>query len=135
MCWHVGTEKLLSFIVLPDEYAHLLSERAGSAFFRGFIVQDRETNEVTLKYRFKYGDDKRSWYWVTPQSESDAVEHLESTMQTLITMTARHTGIDLPDNVLVCFHPPDDQGDWNHTVAWLLERDLLEITSIELPCA
>lgn len=81
MSWNIDNEKLLSHIVLDDRYAPMMSERAGEAYFRGFIVENRQTGKVTLKYRFKYCDGKRSWFEVRlKKGGPEAVSELRAGM-------------------------------------------------------
>ncbi len=129
MSWDVDNEKLLSHIVLSDAYADLLCTDAGDAFFRGFIVENRKTHEVTLKFRFSYRDGKRSWYKVTSKLQGEAAAgHLRDGISDVLrTGYAAQHGDALPEDAIQYFDPPDDHGDGQNTIKWLLERDLIEV--------
>ena len=68
--WNANEEKLLALIVLSDDLAKRLSDRAGEAFFRAFIVQDRATGEIRMNFRFRYRDGD-SWFHVSPKAQME----------------------------------------------------------------
>lgn len=120
------TEKLLCMIVLADDYAHMITDNAGDAFFRAFLVKHRETGEVTMRYRFRYKN-RDSWYHTTDSKLSeDPVELFTKAIHSVITTAVKKfADIDLPENALIDFMPPDDNGDGNNSVKWLIEKDLM----------
>lgn len=134
MSWDVYQEKLLSHIVLDDRYAQLLCDGAGDAYFRAFIVEDRKTHKVTLKFRFKYRDDNRSWYEVTSKDRGEAAAaEFRKNIVYMLEASAAVKGMPLPEGAVKVFNPPDDHGDGSNTVKWLADQDLIEIRSIEGP--
>lgn len=128
MCWHVNTEKLLSHVVLNDLYATTLSSNAGPAFFRAFIVEERATGRIKMKYRFKYKDGNRNWFALTHQKiGEDAIKDFEAGLkEMLIQACATLLGVPLPESAVKFFRPPDDEGDGQRTIVWLIEQDLIE---------
>jgi hypothetical protein len=132
MSWVVDQEKLLAHIVLDDRYARILSPGAGDAFFRAFIVEDRTTHKITLKFRFTYRDGKRSWSQLTPTDQGqDVVAKLRDGVVYMLESGAAIKGTPLPKGAVKVFNPPDDHGDGSNTVKWLADQDLIEIRSVE----
>ncbi len=129
MSWNANEEKLLSLIVLDDGFARQLSDRAGPAFFRAFIVENRATGAISMKHRFKDIDGDRQWYSVTPKEQGPGtVDELRQGMRTVLEEAAHMIQVPLPPGAIQCFDPPDDRGDWERTIEWLIERDLVEVT-------
>lgn len=64
MSWKLNKQKLLCFMLVDDALGEkILGPSAnGIAFWRAFIVEDRQTGEVSGFWRFKYPDGNRSWY-------------------------------------------------------------------------
>ncbi len=132
MSWNCDEEKLLCHIVLVDSMAKKLSERAGPAFFRGFIVEDRATGIISMKYRYRYEDGERNWFSVTPKQQQGpgTAKELEKSMLAGLREAARRLCIPLPPGSVVFFYPPDDGGEFERTLEWLQERDLIEIAAV-----
>lgn len=127
MSWNCNEEKLLCHILLDDSFAKRLSRRAGPAFFRAFIVQNRASGLVTMKFRFHYEDDSRSWFSVTPKAQGPGVvEELGKSMRSVMNTAAASMHQSLPRSAVQFFYPPDDEGKVERTIAWLKERDLIE---------
>ena len=132
--WDVDNEKLLCHILLDDSYAPMLSTRAGPAFFRAFIVENRATGQLSMKFRFKYQDGKRNWFRITPtDGGKTGIEELRKGVRSGLKTSAIFMGIPLPEDAVKFFDPPDDGGDGMKTVAWLVERDLIEVSVEEMP--
>jgi len=134
-CWVADQERLHCFLLVDDDVVQNLglSSRAGPAFIRAFIVEDRTTGEMSMKYRFRYIDpDERMWYRIsTDKRGREAVEQFESGLRFVLDEGARLMGRNLPDGAIQSFYPPDDGGDATRTLMWLDERDLIEIKSVE----
>jgi hypothetical protein len=134
MSWDVQNEKLLSYVVLNDRYSRMLSSRAGDAFFRAFIVQNRATGQILMKLRFKYRDGERSWFEVTPTGRGEAaVEELRKGVRQVLETSAAIQGTPLPAGAIEFFDPPDDGGIPERTLDWLLAHDLIEVSVEEIP--
>jgi hypothetical protein len=129
--WKCNDEKLRALIVLDDGVATKLSNGAGNAFFRGFIVEDRETHQVCARFRFRYADHD-AWFSINPSDQADVINKLADGLREVLTTAAAMMGMPVKDCAITRFDPPDDGGDFNHTIAWLLDRDLMEITTIEI---
>lgn len=128
MSWNCADEKLLCHIVLNDRFAKDLSSRAGPAFFRGFIVQDRATGIVSMKFRFRYEDDDRQWYEVKPKEQGPGtMDELRTAMLQIMVEAAALMHKRLPAGSVEFFYPPDDGGQAERTIAWLKEQDLIEV--------
>jgi len=134
MPWVTQEEKLLCFMVLSDSMAKELTDIAGEAFWRAFIVQNRKTGKITAKYRFKYNDGHRNWFEVAPSknlSASDTVEYLRDGLETVLKMALDVFGVD-PQKIarsIESFYPPDDGGDLEKTLEWIRSKpDLFELT-------
>jgi hypothetical protein len=129
-CWNANAEKLRCLIVLDDDVAAKLSDRAGDAFCRAFIVEDRVTGAVKLKFRFRYSNpDERNWFSATTDKRGpEAVEHFESGMRFVLDEAARRLGFGLPKDSVKSFYPPDDGGDVGSVLIWLEMHDLIEMT-------
>jgi hypothetical protein len=129
--WDAAREKLRCMIVQDDSVAELLSDRAAPAFFRAFIVEDRATGAVEMKFRWHYKDpDEKSWGIVTTDKRgAEAVEYLQDGLtKVLTTAIAMIAGSHPPEDVVHAFYPPDDGGDAGSTLIWLDMKDLVEIT-------
>jgi hypothetical protein len=133
MSWNANEEKLLCHIVLDDSLAPLLSSDAGPAFFRAFIVEDRKSGEVRLKFRFRYKSTPRSWFRIAAQNlrGTEAVEDFRAGIEFMLTEAARKLGRPFPEGAIKCYYPPDDMGDVGRTIIWLEMQDLVEIDHIE----
>jgi hypothetical protein len=128
--WDGNAEKLRCLMVLDDGIAELLSHRAGQAFFRAFIVEDRASGEMRMKFRWRYKDpDDRSWCQATTDKRGDeAVEFFRSAIEKVLRTAASTLGLSIGVNGIKGFFPPDDGGDCASTLIWLEMRDLIEIS-------
>jgi hypothetical protein len=129
MYWDSNKEKLLCMMLVDDKYSGLLSPNAGDAFFRAFIVEDRKTKDVIIKFRFKYKNGKRNWYEATHKTlkGKEAMEYFRSGMELTLIEGTEAFGLPVPDDFVQCFYPPDDEGDAMKTIEWLVEKDLIEV--------
>jgi hypothetical protein len=120
-------EKLLCLLVLDDQHALALSQNAGEAFWRAFIVEDRVTYVITANFRFRYKDHD-AWYTITPKEQKgrETLKQLEANLRAIFNFGA---AILLnKSDVIESFYPPDDEGHPERTLAWLLKKDLVQIT-------
>lgn len=127
--WNANEEKLLSLIAIDDSLALRLSPEASDAFFRAFVVEDRKTGKVECRYRMKYRNGQRNWYSFKLKEDvpkDAAVDKFEEAIKKMMSIAA---GVfDVPDTAVVkCFRPPDDAGDPDATLQWLVDRDLVEV--------
>lgn len=134
--WNASEERLLCLVVLQDRYATYLSDQAGDAFFRAFIVQDRPAGRARMRFRFRYKTGT-NWFGIEGSQEwnaAHALQEFKDGIESIMRSAADAMGRPLPANAIVFFEPPDDHGDLEHTIKWLLERDLIEIKEvIEVP--
>lgn len=132
MSWEANQEKLLCLIVLDDTFAPRLSSRAGQAFFRAFITEDRSTGAVEVKFRFRYKNpDTRQWYRLgTDKRGEEALRFLHEAVKLMMDMSAVACGVQIPSEDIHSFYPPDDGGDPGRTFIWLEMQDLMEITIV-----
>lgn len=133
--WETDKQKLLCHMLVNDKYAKILSPLAGGAFWRAFIVQDRVSGRVKAMFRFKY-EDHSNWFEMNPsdQGETQAViAKLRCSLEDVLMQAVKiMLGMEcVPEDFIECFYPPDDGGDPQKTIQWLLERDLIEVRSIE----
>jgi hypothetical protein len=135
MPWETDKEKLLCFMVLNDDVSKRLSSKAGTAYWRAFVVQDRMTGEISTKFRFKYQNGDRSWFRIGSRvkgsSEEIVKDFVDGISQTLLLGASLFEGIDI-SSYIECFYPPDDGGDPNKTIEWLEKEDLIEVTRTEI---
>jgi hypothetical protein len=134
MTWNANEEKLRCMLVLSDAYAGLVSHRAGLAFFRAFIVEDRASGEVWMKFLFRYKDpDERRWSQVRPKKKDrdEAVKWLVRAMTHVVSTAAAKLDHKLPPDALEAFYPPDDGGDPGRTLIWLEMSNLIELIAVE----
>lgn len=139
MSWLTDEEKLLCHMVLDDSLGPRVSAIAEGAFFRAFIVQNRKTGEITAKMRWSYKEPiGKSWVEIKPTDQTDppkmAVERLRCGIENVlkIALTAFGVGPKKVENAIHSFYPPDDGGDPQKTILWLEERDLIEVTEVEI---
>ena len=128
--WDGETEKLLCHVVLNDVFAKFLSSRAGDAYFRAFIVENRASGIVSMKFRFRYKEpDEASWFRVCEDRRGpEAAESLLDGITRILTMALTIALPGCPDEAVRPFYPPDDGGDPARTVIWLEMQDLVTIS-------
>lgn len=122
-------------MLLGDQYSSLLSNKAGEAFFRAFIVMERESGDIVMKFRFKYSDGERSWMQVRKKRGSyptvmAAVAELKDGMRKVLLESAKVMGKHLPDDAIVCFDPPPeirDSANVLDVVTWMQAKDLIDV--------
>jgi hypothetical protein len=97
--------------------------------FRGFIVEERATGKIAMKWRFRYANpDERSWLAVsTEKGGSEAVEYLRDGIADVLVKSALMFGHKLDKDRVMAFFPPDDGGYVRSTLGWLEMNDLIEI--------
>jgi hypothetical protein len=134
-----NTQNLRCLIVLNDRLARVLSDKAGNAYFRAFVVEDRKTGEVFCKQRFRYVDsDAWSQMRLGAGKEhftlGERVEYfangVEKVLRTGLAMMAG--GNEAPEEAVVRFYPPKPE-DHEATMDWLFAQDLIEATKIVTP--
>lgn len=133
MGFDLNKEKLRCVVVVDDEVAGKLCSHPGPAYYRGFILEDRETHRVFALYRFKYDDGERSWFRLDPKEQNGVeamVEHLRCGVEDVLKLGLLVFGVDarLLENAITFHYPPDDEGDPMKTIVWLEGQDLAEIT-------
>ena len=130
---NTAKEKLLCLMVLHDDIAQQMFPGVEPAFWRGFIVQNRETGKVFAKMRFKYPD-HTNWAEIVPKEQNDnpvkTMEYLRARMVLTFTVVTGILGGDAA-HAIQCFFPPDDGGDGCKTLIWLEMQDLVEITEVK----
>ena len=134
--WDTSSEKLRCHIVLDDDAAQQLSPRAGPAFFRAFIVEDRVTHQIAMKFRWRYRDpDERQWYFIsTDKPDKEGVEDFVRGIEEVLRTAASLVHIELRADQITAYYPPDDGGDTTKTIIWLEMQDLIEISEVrEIP--
>lgn len=132
MSFNLNEEKMLCLMVLDDSLAKRLSEKAGHAYWRAFILENRTTHRVYAQYRFRYEDDERSWFQIQPREQESlevAIARLRCGLEDVIRTGLAVFGVEasMIENAIHCYYPPDDQGDPLKTIVWLEEQDLVEI--------
>lgn len=131
--WIAPDEKLRCHMVLDDGIGQKLSPRAGPAYFRAFIVEDRETHRISMKFRYKYiNPDERNWYRLpTEKTGDEGVRFLVAGMRKVLLLAATLLKVGIRPDHISEHYPPDDNGDWGATVIWLDMHDLIEITEVK----
>lgn len=133
MPFDLAKEKMRCLMVLDDVVAGRLSCKAGPAYWRAFITEDRTTHLVHAEFRFKYDDGERNWFRNQPKvqiSPEAAIEKLRCEMEDIMKTSFEVFGIDAAatENAIQCYYPPDDGGDPMKTIIWLEQQDLVEVT-------
>jgi hypothetical protein len=85
-----------------------------------------------MRYRFHYVDHD-AWFEVDPKEQTGALAHLRESVTGMLLMAAQMMDDTVSPLAVQVFEPPDDQGDVERTIAWLLERDLITVTRVEVP--
>jgi hypothetical protein len=121
-------EKLLALVVLSDDVASIITASAGEAFFRAFAVENRTTGEALIRFRFRYKDHD-SWYTMQPRDNTrDGIAKMVDSFSYVIRLAIKKLcGIDVSDNLTEIFYPPDDDGDSDRTLQWLIQQDLVTV--------
>jgi hypothetical protein len=127
--WQCEEEKLLVLIELNDDVALILSRHAGVAFFRAFIVQNRATDQIRMRFRFRYVD-RDAWYIIVPEDQQDAVRKLRENIADVLLMAGDMIEKPVLPLDIRAHEPPDDGGDFQNTIDWLVDRDLMTITKV-----
>jgi len=131
MPFDLSKEKMLCLMMIDDSIAHKLSSTAGPAFWRGFILEDRETHKVSGQFRFSYEGGEKTWFKVSPPHQTgpkEAAAELRCKLEDVLRLACRMMGGEMPEDGILCFYPPDDEGEPLRTILWLEERDLVEVT-------
>jgi hypothetical protein len=137
--FNLSAHKLHCLIVLSDTVAEALSDRAGPAFFRAFVVEGRKTGRVLCNFRYRYIDGD-SWYRhvISDNNElakapvRERVRYLADAMEGMLTMglvAALAKTDTVPVGVITRHYPPDPE-DGEKTLDWLIEQDLIEVTTV-----
>jgi hypothetical protein len=135
----LNTQKLHCLIVIDDTLGKALSCNADDAYFRAFVVEERETGEVFAKMRFRYTDNT-SWMEIhlDPEKQklsvAERVRYISGTVQRVMRtgMMVFAGGGPVPDAAVVLFNPPNPD-DAEGTLEWLIQQDLVQITKIVAP--
>jgi hypothetical protein len=136
--WMMNEQKLIALVILHDDLASCLSHIAGEAFFRAFIVEDRKTGEISCNLRFRYQGGKDSWFTIQSRAggahRAQRVAELEEGITSVLrdALKAFAGGVEAPAEATRSFFPPDDAGDPQKTIDWLLERDLITVKVSEI---
>lgn len=133
--FNMDTQKLHCLIVLNDQIAEVLSSNAGKAFWRAFITEDRESGEVTAKFRYRYKDSD-SWarLLLDPEKQllpvAERVEYLAMHMKRLLQAAVEiMVNSPAPEGVVAFFYPPEPD-DAQKTLEWLVAQGLVEIAKV-----
>jgi hypothetical protein len=135
--FNLDTQKLLCLMLLNDQLATALSDKAGEAFFRAFIVEDRLTGEIHARQRFRYVDHD-SWSHLNLNAErqklgrAQRVAFLQEGIEKVLREALRlFASAEPPKSAVLSFFPPDDEGDGVKTIKWLMEQNLIHEPRIE----
>lgn len=129
--WDANREKLLALVVLDDTKAVQLTDTPGEAYFRAFIVEDRGDGRVSLRFRFRY-EGKDSWYSVGPSDKPrlEAFDDYRAEITDIVLRVAWALGARISQSDITCWQPPDDEGHFERTIAWLTEKDLVHAPKV-----
>jgi len=120
---------LLCLMVLTDEIGQYFTSHLSKAFWRAFIVQDRQSHHVLANFRFRYGNHD-NWYTVEPkdQTSREATRDLlvKDLRFMLTTVLRKMFEFECEEEHIMCFYPPQPE-DAEHTLQWLLDQDLIVI--------
>ena len=133
MPWDANTEQLICHMLIDDDLCKKL-ELGGpeGAFWRAFIVRNRETGTVYAKFRYKHATGS-SWHYVEPKDQvNDPAGSLQSGLKQSMELALPLMGasIEETDRAIKSFYPPDDEGHPERTIDWLIKEDLITIHSI-----
>ena len=134
-------ERLLCHMVLTDDIAPLLSDIAGPAYWRAFILQDRDSKIVYARFRYRYqkpdGSSESSWYKIEPQNQigtspESTVRHLRESLEKVLKTGMAIVGLSEQqiNSSVVCFYPPADVDDAEQILAWMIEKDLIQVMTV-----
>jgi hypothetical protein len=145
--FNLPKENLRCLVVLSDAIAEAVSDRAGNAFWRGFIVEDRESGEVWAKSRFRYKDHD-SWMHIHLNPEQrklpvkGQVQHIANSFEKVLRgglamLAGTAKGLEealrndngVPKGLVTCHYPPEPE-DPNATLDWLIAQDLVEVKQV-----
>jgi hypothetical protein len=134
--FNLNTQKLHCLIVLDDRLGAALSNNAGEAFFRAFVVENRETGEVICNQRFRYKDGD-SWMRMQlgpPHQHLDLegrIAHFADGIGRVMRLGLKISagGAEPPEESITYFYPPNPE-DSQATYEWLVGQDLVEVRSI-----
>jgi hypothetical protein len=134
--WMTSEEQLLCHFLLDDSVAYDFNLTPTKvAYLRGFIVKNRESGKMTCRFRLRRSDED-SWYDMEPTNPDEHLSlfaaRIKAGLVMATTMFAKkrapfETELERIKNSFHFFFPPDDGGDPDKTVQWLIDRDLIEI--------
>ena len=133
MPFDLDKEKIRCLMVLDDGIAGKLSCKAGPAYWRAFILENRETHQVYVQFRFKYQNGEKSWFQTRLKKQTSpeaATEELRCGLEDVMKTGLGAFGADAEaaENAIQCYYPPDDGGDPAKTIILLEQQDLVEVT-------
>lgn len=135
---NLNTQKLHCLIVLHDDLGKVLSGKAGGAFFRAFVVEDRKTGKMLCNMRFRYTDGD-GWMRLALDANKNhlgmaaKIEYLAGGVEDVMRKGLRvfSAGAEPPREAVVRFYPPDPD-DAEKTLAWLIDQDLVETKQVDV---
>lgn len=135
----LNTQRLHCLIALNDNLALKLSSKAGEAFFRAFIVEDRDTGVVRCTFRFRYTDED-SWFKFKLDKDKAAlplkekIEYLADAVEGVLRLGSEifTKGAAPPTEAVVRWYPPEPD-DGQKTFDWLIAQDLISIRQVITP--
>jgi len=117
-------ESILAVIVIDDGISKELMGTFVGAYFRAFILKNRQSGEVYAKFRFKYPDNKRSWSILTPKDQATAKQKLIEGITTMLMKATRHM---LNKDIDVVVYEPPNPDNTEETIRWLEEKDVISV--------
>ena len=137
--FNLRTQKLHCLMLIDDALADVLSDKAGEAFWRAFIVEERETGEISANFRFRYTDHD-AWFSIHPGEDKQKQPHkqlieelangLEKTLRACLFAMSRGK-VPAPKwrrfsswAAISRFYPPDPE-DGEKTAEYLIQEDLV----------
>jgi hypothetical protein len=134
--FNLDTQKLHCLLMLHDGLASALSNKAGEAFFRAFVVESRETGEIQMNTRYRYKDGD-SWSRIRLKDErrqwpkEKQIEYLLDGMEKVLCISLAHfaEGAEPPEDAILRFYPPNPD-DSEATLDWLVAQDLITVTAV-----
>lgn len=137
--FNLATQKLHCLIALNDEIGEALSNRAGVAFFRSFIVEDRETGEILANQRFRYTDgDSWATMKLGPDKQSlsrdEKIKYLADGIEKVLRtgLAVLSSALKVSKEAVTCFYPPEPD-DASKTMDWLIAQDLVQMKEVHTP--
>lgn len=129
MSINLEKDRMLCMVIPEDKISVGAIGVMVEGWTRGFVMQDRATDEIYGLWRMKRVGGERNWYEIRLKPGHDnPMEYIRQSLVQVFQVLIDKIGI--PAEV-ACFYPPPEL-DALATIKWLEKMDLVEVVAIEM---